>query len=159
MAYTGPVMSFYETITDNFKRMTDQEWGTLVENGKIPARPDWTHIYLAGIKGERMAKGAELPSQMFSGTAPGPDIQAGITAWPNPVQDVLTISFRTEKTTQGSVSLYHSNGMLVKEFPRKKFIPGSNLIQISFRGLSDGLYVLRLNLENQRIEGVKILKK
>jgi hypothetical protein len=31
MAFVGPVMSYYEKITDNFLRLTDQDWEEMVE--------------------------------------------------------------------------------------------------------------------------------
>ncbi|RPH89218.1 MAG: DUF3160 domain-containing protein, partial [Calditrichaeota bacterium] len=39
MAYVGPVMSYYEKITSDFERLTDEQWEASVESGDVPARP------------------------------------------------------------------------------------------------------------------------
>jgi hypothetical protein len=159
MAFTGPVMSYHETITDNFKRMTDQEWAILAEANQPPARPDWTNIYLAGAKGELRAKGAELPSLMYTGITEIPDSQSGLVVYPNPVSDLLTISFKVDKATDGNISLFNSNGVRIKEVSHKQFVNGRNSVQISFNGIPGGIYMLRLSLENRQPEVVKIVKK
>ena len=39
MAYVGPVMSYYQKVTDNFKRLTDSEWADMINNGTAPTVP------------------------------------------------------------------------------------------------------------------------
>jgi hypothetical protein len=52
-AFVGPVMSYYEYITTDFQRLTDEEW----QNTYLPlaARPEWTNSYLADGAGESKA--------------------------------------------------------------------------------------------------------
>lgn len=63
LAFVGPVMSYYQTVTDNFNRLTDEEWATRVENGRLPERPDWVNIFLSDARGRKYAEGRELPSR------------------------------------------------------------------------------------------------
>jgi hypothetical protein len=71
MAYVGPVLSYYEKVTENFQRLTDQEWEDGVLAGDIPERPDWVNIYLADSSGRQRSKGRELPSVLVTAVSPG----------------------------------------------------------------------------------------
>ncbi len=159
MAFTGPVMSYYETITDQFKRMTDQEWEKLVWANTLPERPGWTNIYLAGAKGEARMKGAELPSQYYTGTIPAVTGEFEFSVYPNPVSDGLTLVFSLERNKRGTISLFSSTGTLVREISGKQFIAGRNNLQIPFTGLNEGIYLVRLSLENQNSVTKKVVKK
>ena len=35
MAFVGPVMSFYQPVTDNFERLTDEEWTKKIDEDLI----------------------------------------------------------------------------------------------------------------------------
>ena len=48
-AFIGPVMSYYEYITDDFLRLTDQEWNNQYLQSAL--RPEWVNIYLADSLG------------------------------------------------------------------------------------------------------------
>ncbi len=83
--YTGAFMSYHETVTTNFTRLTDEEWSTTVLKA-TPARPSWTNIYLADEHGARRSSGPILATIMTGDdpapAAPGtPQLAA---AWPNP---------------------------------------------------------------------------
>jgi hypothetical protein len=157
MAFTGPVMSYYETITDQFKRMTDQEWEKLVWANTLPERPGWTNIYLAGAKGEARLKGAELPSQNFTGAILTDTEAFEFSVYPNPVYDRLNLAFSLERNSSGTISLFTSTGILVREIPGKQFISGRNHLQIPFTGLKEGVYLVRLALEDQKPVVKKII--
>jgi len=53
-AYVGPMMSYYEYKSANYKRLTDGEWPPLVDGGQA-ARPDFVSIYLADKYGKKRA--------------------------------------------------------------------------------------------------------
>ncbi len=94
MAFVGPVMSYYEHLTTNFKRLTDEEWKTAY--AMAPSlRPDWTDIYLADTSGR--AKGPTI-SLALAGVeeAPVAAQSAGIRllpSHPNPTTGETSISF------------------------------------------------------------------
>jgi hypothetical protein len=50
-AFVGPVMSYYEYTTTNFKRLTDEEWQSTYLSKA--SRPEWVSSYLANSKGEQ----------------------------------------------------------------------------------------------------------
>ena len=48
--YVGPAFSYYEFIQNlngNNKRLTDQTWGKKIQDGDIPARPEWIKSFQA----------------------------------------------------------------------------------------------------------------
>jgi len=44
--FYGPVFSFYEFETKVNERLTDAEWGSMVDSPNIPARPTWSNSFL-----------------------------------------------------------------------------------------------------------------
>ncbi len=44
--FVGPVMSFYEQVSVNFKRLTDEEWVQTFEGDATMSRPEFTDSYL-----------------------------------------------------------------------------------------------------------------
>ncbi|HNX80456.1 MAG TPA: DUF3160 domain-containing protein, partial [Prolixibacteraceae bacterium] len=158
MAFAGPVLSYYEKTTSGFQRMTDQEWETMVWQGKMPERPDWTNMYLAGITGAMRAKGAELPYQFYTGTSAKPLSKPEILVYPNPVGDQLFISFRTHVNTRATISLYNGSGTLVKVLPAQQFLSGENSLTIPFHDMPEGIYLLRIMTENGPCTVSKVIK-
>ena len=59
MSFMGPVMSYYEHISTNFKRLTDEEWLT-VYNQEPSFRPDFVNLYLADKGGNSRGEGRTL---------------------------------------------------------------------------------------------------
>ncbi len=49
-AFIGPVMSYYEHVSTNFKRLTDEEWTTSYQISPS-FRPDFVNLYLADSTG------------------------------------------------------------------------------------------------------------
>ena len=159
MAFAGPVMSYYENTTVNFKRMTDQEWEEIVFDNKVPIRPEWTNIYLADGSGKMKEKSIELPSELYVGVV---DIHKGknmMTAYPNPVTDQLTLSFPTDKRTEGIISIYNSNGILINKIINKVFEPGMNNESISFAGFKPGFYLVKFEDSYHNSSIIKVIKK
>jgi hypothetical protein len=66
MAYAGPVFSYYQKVTDNFKRLTDEEWAGMVKKDSVPARPDWVNCFLADNSGTKLPGGRLLDGIKYS---------------------------------------------------------------------------------------------
>ncbi len=159
MAYVGPVMSYYEKITDDFYRMTDQEWEKLVLGNKLPECPEWTNIYLAGKKGEAREKGAELPSKLYTSSMNIGVSKPEIVAYPNPVTNRLTLKISNQENVNGEISVYTSTGILIKQTGTEYFTSGTNTTQISFDELSEGLYIVKVSLNGTKSLVLKVIKK
>ena len=158
-AFVGPVMSYYEKITDDFLRLTDQDWEKLVQDNKLPKRPEWTNIYLAGKKGNALEKGAELPSKLYTGVINIGVAKPEIRAYPNPVTNQLILSISTSENIMGEIFVFNSMGMLIKQTGSKHFASGINSTNISFNGLSEGLYIVKVSLNGVGTSVLKVIKK
>lgn len=156
MAYVGPTMSYYETITNDFKRLTDQEWEELVWDNEVPQRPLWTNIYLAGNKGEKREKSIELPSQLYISA---PVISSGSTlmnVYPNPVRNVLNI-YVPQKIDDGFVEIFNANGTLVLQ--KKLNSLASQTVEIKVGNWPEGMYLIRLINDRNEFAVSKFIKK
>ena len=139
--------------------MTDQEWSNLVLNKTLPVRPDWTHIYLAGVKGEQKGKGIELPSQIYTTSTDKVVPEQEILVFPNPVSDQLTISFFIEKNSGGNIELFNATGTKISQIAQNYFIRGWNTLQMDCHNLPEGMYLLRLAFGDQKPVIKKIIRK
>jgi len=63
ISYTGPFFSYYEKITSDFQRLTDQDWQSMVVDNKLPNRPYWTNTFLLDSNGQSFPIEKELPSK------------------------------------------------------------------------------------------------
>ena len=59
-------MSYYEQITEDFDRLTDERWTTMVDGDELPGRPDWINIYLVDAEGNKFKTGRELSSVVYA---------------------------------------------------------------------------------------------
>ena len=114
MAFVGPVYSYYEKITENFKRLTDEEWQALVENGGLPPRPDWVNLYLTDSTGKALAPGRELPGVLSDGVdeheSTPPQKFALFQNYPNPFNPKTTLVFQLPERVYVRLTIYDLNG-------------------------------------------------
>lgn len=82
----------------------------------------------------------------------------GITIYPNPVSDELNITFNIEKPGNFTLQLYNSLGQEIKFLLSEKVNMGENNIKISVEDMPDGIYFLKL-LINENIVTKKFTKK
>ena len=143
-AYAGPVMSYHEHVTSNFKRLTDEEWSaTYLE--EMSLRPAWTNIYLAGKdggpRGEVIALKTESPSSVndpVAGASRTGTLRA--RAFPNPFGESTTIGFEVPPSLAGEkavVGIYNVRGEFVAELMERELPQGAYMVQWDGR-LSDG---------------------
>lgn len=99
-------MSYYEYRTENFLRLTDDEW----DNSHLQSatRPDWVNIYLADTTGNSKGSGSTLLTSVESSGNPTPvdDYEIKISNYPNPFNSSTLISFTVpSKLTNQNVQL------------------------------------------------------
>ena len=157
MAYIGPVMSYYEHVTMNFKRLTDEEWKELYQ--KPPSlRPAWVNVYLADASGKRRAAGPQLATgvqdrPMTNGT-PGNFLLH--QNFPNPFNAGTVIRFEIPASlanTTARLAIYNVRGELVRELINKKLPAGNYLARWDGeaehgRGVASGIFLYRLQVGN-----------
>jgi len=76
-----------------------------------------------------------------------------ITAFPNPVQNYVTLSVEAENYENLTFRLYDFNGRLIEQNP----IQG-NLTNVSFEALNPAVYFITILEENKKITTLKIIK-
>ncbi len=115
--FVGPVMSYYEKLTSNFTRMTNEEWADLVRADQTPERPDWTNCYLANSSGQMRAKGREIPTVQNSGvgqnSASMPQIRL-YDNYPNPFNPSTRIHYTLSETATARITVYNALGQRVR---------------------------------------------
>jgi hypothetical protein len=92
-AFLGPVFSYMEHVTTNFRRLTDEEWMTLYP--LAPSfRPDFVNLYLANDQGLSRGAGAHLLTSVETSPDPlMPAVAVLAQNYPNPFNSTTVIPF------------------------------------------------------------------
>ena len=147
-AFVGPVMSYYEKITEDFDRLTDERWEDFVVGGNLPDRPDWTRVYLADRAGRVLEGGRELQGQVYTHADPSsgdlPSNFALSQNYPNPFNPVTTIRYVLPKPGFVSLRVYDLLGREVAVLVNAHRPAGAHTITWHAQGLSSGVYLYRL---------------
>jgi hypothetical protein len=167
MAYIGPVMSYYEHVTVNFKRLTDEEWKELYP--KPPSfRPAWVNAYLADANGKRRAPGPLLVTSVKAPLAQN-ESPCGYLLhqnFPNPFSTDgrfrtagnagTVIRFEVPPSlanTSTRLAVYNLRGELVRELINRR-LPAGNYVarweggNDAGREVASGIYLCRLQVGN-----------
>ena len=148
MCFVGPVMSYYEKITENFDRLTDKRWTDLVVSGNLPQRPDWVNIYLADNTGKALEKGRELPGSIYTGMTNSINLfpkEFSISQnYPNPFNPSTTVRYVLAKPGKVTVAVYDMLGRKIETLVNKEQSPGEYSIQWNAHNLSSGLYFYKI---------------
>jgi hypothetical protein len=154
VAFTGPFMSYYEKITSDFERMTDQDWQKMVNDGNLPSRPEWTFSFLADNNGNAYNAGKGLPTKYLVSKVDlkDPSNNNLITYFPNPVTNELFLEFIGMGNNKVTYSVYNYSG--------KQLLRGaiSNKGKINLSSCPKGLYLLRVESEGS-YSTIKISKE
>lgn len=139
IAFIGPLMSYYEYVTLNFDRLTDEEWKLMID-GSPPPRPSWVNVYLADSLGVRRAPGPML----FTGVEP-PGRKPAIPRqyalgqnFPNPFNGSTLIGFSVPAGASSPVEIliYDVTGRRVRSLYRNDLPGGSYFVR--WDGTADG---------------------
>lgn len=169
MAYIGPVMSYYEHVTMNFKRLTDEEWQELYQ--QPPSfRPAWVNVYLADANGKRRAPGPRLVTGVKEPLAQNESPRAYLLHqnFPNPFSTEgrspaigggnagTVIRFEIPPALANAatrLAIYNVRGELVRELINRR-LPAGNYVarwegrNDAGREVASGIYLCRLRVGN-----------
>ena len=168
-AFIGPVMSYYEHVSANFKRLTDEEWKT--EYQLSPSfRPDFVNLYLADSTGGQ--RPGVAPSLVTSVTTPhdNPIIPSTVVLgrnFPNPFNSSTIITFSIPQGLSDSyVELWIHNilGQQVKQLlhqrmPSGKYAARWDGTAENGGGVASGVYFYSLKVGNNLLTGKMSLLK
>ncbi len=153
-AYIGPVGSYYEHITDNFKRLTDSDWGRFSYLHTMPDRPTWVNSYLASDSG--VANG-EMQTLFLGGIADQPILHASAihaTLTPNPTSSSAVLTFDVPTALSGknvTATMYSSAGEFIRELSCTSSGGGKYTAQwdgtsSSGTSVASGAYLVRITI-------------
>ena len=158
MAFIGPVMSYYEKTTENFKRHTDEEWAELVQNNNLPERPDWVNVYLVDENGASRPQGRVLPGQHYIQTdvnnATMPHEFMLAQNYPNPFNPVTTLAFYLPAHDHIKLTIHNTLGEQIGVLVDKFHAAGEFRVQWDGADYPSGIYFARLQAKGQ----VKVVK-
>ncbi len=128
-AFIGPVMSYYEHLATNFKRLTDEEWRTMY-SAAPSLRPSFVNLYLADVNGSTRGDGPSLATGVERQPSP-PLLPTTVVLrqnFPNPFNSSTIISFIIPDALTNShaeLAVYDVQGRLVKRLLSQK-LPAGN---------------------------------
>jgi hypothetical protein len=129
MAFVGPVMSYYEHVTTNFKRLTDEEWRTLYAEAPS-SRPPFVNVYLANAQGGSRGSGPLLVTGIDD--EPAADLQpVSVTLaqnYPNPFNGQTMISFTVPASLSGEpaeLAVFDVQGRRVRTLVNQRMPTGT----------------------------------
>ena len=158
-AFIGPVMSYYEHLATNFKRLTDEEWKTMY-SAAPSMRPSLVNLYLADTSGSTRGEGPSLAMGVERGPSP-PLLPSTVVLrqnFPNPFNSSTIISFIIPNgltNSHAELAVYDVQGRFVKRLLSQK-LPGGNYATrwdgTMENGLvaASGVYFYHLTVGSQR---------
>ncbi|MGE5316148.1 MAG: DUF3160 domain-containing protein [Acidobacteriota bacterium] len=162
VSFIGPVMSYYEHVSVNFKRLSDEEWKTAYAMAPT-FRPDFVNLYLADQEGKARAQG---PSLLTGVDDPGGEVlvPASIVLgrnYPNPFNGTTIITFTIpDRFTSAYIdlSVYDVQGRKVRTLVNRTMPSGK--FAVSWDGsnehgmpVSSGIYFYHLSTGGTRLIG------
>ncbi|MDP1677301.1 MAG: DUF3160 domain-containing protein [Bacteroidota bacterium] len=168
ISFIGPVMSYYEYVSTNFKRLTDEEWKSNYQI--LPAfRPDIVNLYLADSLGGSRGTGASL----VTGIIKQPDdvkIPAQLVLgnnYPNPFNSSTIITFSIPRSLSNDrieLIIYDVQGRQVKQLINQQMPEGNYAVRWdgtmeNGKISASGVYFYHLTVGTQRQIGKMSLIK
>ncbi|HNW59645.1 MAG TPA: DUF3160 domain-containing protein [bacterium] len=162
IAFAAPMLSYYEHLTTNFQRLTDEEWAELY--ALAPSlRPAFVNSWLADSEGRTRSEGTMLLTS--AGTAPAPSSQPVtplLTAnWPNPFNSATLIRITLPPggtAAPARLEIYDRRGRRVRLLFSGQVSSGHYLARWDGcdeegRPEPSGIYFYRFTRGEQRAEG------
>tara|TARA_Y100001935_G_scaffold128815_1_gene106812 strand:+ start:25731 stop:28280 length:2550 start_codon:yes stop_codon:yes gene_type:complete len=162
-AFVGPVMSYYETVSLNFERYTDDEWAETFENDPVAVRPEFINDYLIASDDPYYDYRGYIPTSVEEqpDETEFPQKIELAQNYPNPFNAGTLISFRipqAQANQQVSLAIYTIQGQLVQTLVQNRLAAGS----YSYRWnptVASGTYIYRLKVGKEELVQKMVLLK
>jgi len=168
-SYAGAVMSYYETTTMNFKRLTDDEWDSLFSKGTF-SRPQFCNLYLADEHGNSIPDKLSLLTYHNPNSIENNDaIEAGTAqtySFPNPFDEYVNIMVKIPSTVSSGtlgIEIVDLNGAVVGSYVFNDTGSGNFMFKWDGRDskgnrLPPGAYIYNISAGDCKVSG-KVVKK
>jgi hypothetical protein len=149
-AFVGPVMSFYEHVSVNFKRLTDEEWVTTFEE-EPSMRPEFVNSYLSTAGEPYYDDRTRVISSIGDDPTDVPNRIELQQNYPNPFNAGTIIPF-TIPSAMGQkpveLTIYNVQGQVVETLIQQPMPAGNYTVRWGGTAAS-GTYFYRLNVDGQ----------
>ena len=159
-AFIGPVLSYREYVSDNWLRLTDDEWSS--EYMFNSSRPDWVNLYLADSAGNSRGTGGQLITSVKPGDkTETPSKYLTVSNYPNPFNPSTIISFTVPydlSNQNAELIIYDIQGQAVKHLINR-ILPSGNYVtkwngeNDDNKPVSSGIYLYRLKIADRQAVG------
>ncbi|HEY6906330.1 MAG TPA: DUF3160 domain-containing protein, partial [Ignavibacteriaceae bacterium] len=159
-AFIGPVLSYRQYVTDDFLRLTDDEWSSQYMFNS--ARPDWVNLYLADSTGNSRGTGGQLITSVKPEDKRNvPSEFLTVSNYPNPFNPSTIISFTVPydlSNKNAELIIYDIQGQAVKHLVNR-VLPAGNYVtkwngeNDSNLPVSSGIYLYRLEIADRQAVG------
>jgi len=166
-AFIGPVMSYYEYTTEDFLRLTDQEWNNQYLQSAL--RPEWVNIYLADSTGNLRGNGPTLITSLEENPNISiiPQSELLISNYPNPFNSTTLIVFTiphdlTNENTE--LKIFDIQGSLIATLVNQQLAAGNYIVKWkgknqSNQNVSSGVYFYNIKVGEKNKSGKMNLLK
>lgn len=151
-AFVGPVINYYEHLSTNFKRLTDEEWATMYIVAPS-LRPSFINTYSADDMGSSRGYGPSLLAGVANDPLPPrPGTVSLYQNFPNPFNSSTIIPFTIPASSaphQVRLEIYDIHGRLVARLLDTRLLGGNYTVRWDGNTLSrlpaaSGVYFYRL---------------
>jgi len=166
VAFVGPVMSYQEYVSSNFKRLTDEEWKAEYA-GVLASRPSWINLYLTDQSGKSRGGGLTLLTgvQIEAAGTVLPQTISMAQNYPNPFNSTTVIGVVIPPGNNQSrveVAVYDVQGRRVRQLVNESLPPGSYSVRWDGRSdegrsVASGVYVSMLKSQGSVLTGKMVL--
>lgn len=165
-AFIGPVLSYHDYTTEDWLRLTDDEWASTYLQSAT--RPDWVNIYLADSLGETRGSGPSLITSVeLEENTIIPQSQILLNNYPNPFNPYTIISFTIPYDLTNSfveLKIYDINGSLVNTLVQENLPAGNYLTRwegdnSSGNKVSSGVYIYSIRVGDRAVNKKMTLLK
>jgi hypothetical protein len=146
MAYIGPVTSYYQKITNDFERFTDEKWDTIVRNHNSPSRPDWVNSYLADQEGSKYSAGRVLEGVKYLSSAVlNKELNNKSALSVKSTKSGKSILLTLNKSSNIHISLFDVRGRTIMEPISREYTAGTHLLSLP---VASGFYTMKVKCGN-----------
>ena len=105
-----------------------------------------------------LTQGFQQPFLLDINAIDDPEFNWSVNAYPNPVSEILNLRFNIDKTMDLQLELYDITGkkLVIKILP--SIMPGGRET-LDFSGFRDGIYILKITSEKQKVRKIYKIQK